>query len=187
MSVAGDAGRSSPRVGLIWAEAEGGVIGRDGGMPWHVPEDLAHFKQVTLGAPVIMGRKTWESLSPRFRPLPGRRNIVVTRRTDWSAEGAEIAASADAALELAAEGGDEWVWVIGGAELFASVIDRADRLEVTELRHDEVDAGAFAPADGDVLAPAIAAPFRLTAADPPRGSHTSRSGIRYRFLSYARA
>jgi len=62
-----------PRVGLIWAEARGGVIGRDGGMPWHVPEDLAHFKQVTFGSPVIMGRKTWDSLAPRFRPLPGRR------------------------------------------------------------------------------------------------------------------
>ena len=75
------------RSGLIWAESHGGVIGRDGGMPWHVPEDLAHFKEVTLGAPVIMGRKTWESLPPRFRPLPGRANIVVTRQADWAAAG----------------------------------------------------------------------------------------------------
>jgi dihydrofolate reductase len=179
------AGRPAPRVGMIWAEAEGGVIGRDGGMPWHVPEDLAHFKHVTLGAPVVMGRKTWESLSPRFRPLPGRRNIVVTRQADWSAEGAEVATSAEAALELAADGDDEWVWVIGGAELFAAVIDRVDRLEVTELRHD-ADA-AFAPADGDVRAPAILAAFRLTAADPLEGEHVSRSGIRYRFLTYSRA
>jgi dihydrofolate reductase len=174
-----------PGIGLIWAEAEGGVIGRDGGMPWHVPEDLAHFKQATLGAPVIMGRKTWQSLSPRFRPLPGRRNIIVTRQPDWAAEGAEVAGSVEAALELAADGDDERVWVIGGAELFAAVIDRADLLEVTELRHDDAD--AFAPADGDVRAPAIPAAFRLTAADPPEGSHTSRSGLHYRFLTYSSA
>jgi dihydrofolate reductase len=184
MSGGDAAGRPSPRIGLIWAEAEGGVIGRDGGMPWHVPEDLAHFKQVTLGAPVIMGRKTWESLSPRFRPLPGRRNIVVTRRADWSAEGAEVAGSAEAALELAADRDNEWVWIIGGAEMYQAVIDRAHRLEVTELRH----AGdAFVPVDGDVRAPAIPAAFRLTAADPIEGEHVSRSGIRYRWLRYDRA
>ena len=177
-------GRRPPRIGLIWAEAEGGVIGRDGGMPWHVPEDLAHFKQVTLGAPVIMGRKTWESLSPRFRPLPGRRNIVVTRQAEWSAEGAEVASSADAALEVAGDD-NEWVWVIGGAELFTAVIDRADRLEVTELRH--ADGDPFAPADDDVRAPAVPAVFRLITADPPKGEHVSSSGIRYRFLRYDRA
>lgn len=173
------------RIGLIWAEAEGGVIGRDGGMPWHVPEDLAHFKQITLGAPVIMGRKTWESLSPRFRPLPGRRNIVVTRQADWSAEGAEVTGSVEAALELAAERDDEWVWVTGGAEMYQAVIDRAHRLEVTELRHTDGD--PFAPADDDVRAPTIPAAFRLTAADPVEGEHVSRSGIRYRWLRYDRA
>ena len=83
---AGTADAAGPEVGLIWAEARGGVIGAGGGMPWHVPEDLAHFKALTGAAPVVMGRKTWESLPPRFRPLPGRRNIVVTRQTDWSAE-----------------------------------------------------------------------------------------------------
>jgi dihydrofolate reductase len=191
--------RSAPAIGLIWAEAEGRVIGRDGGMPWHVPEDLAHFKAVTLGAPVVMGRKTWESLPPRFRPLPGRRNIVVTRQTGWSAEGAHAAASVDDALSLAAsagrdggDGGDDsdgaddsdWVWVIGGAELFAATIARADRLEVTELRHD---AETFAAASGDVVAPAIdPARFVVSAADPAGGWHTSRSGIRYRFLTYTR-
>jgi len=181
-----DADAAAPAIGLIWAQAEGGVIGRDGGMPWHVPEDLAHFKEVTLGAPVVMGRKTWESLPPRFRPLPGRRNLVVTRQRDWSSEGAETAAAVEEAIGLAASGGVERVWVIGGAELFAAAIDRADRLEVTELRHP---AGAgFEPAPGDVLAPAIdPVAFRLAAADPAGGAHTSRSGIRYRFLSYPRA
>jgi dihydrofolate reductase len=191
----------APAIGLIWAEAEGRVIGRQGGMPWHVPEDLAHFKAVTLGAPVVMGRKTWESLPPRFRPLPGRRNIVVTRQTGWSAEGTDVAASVDDALALAATtttdddardvdasahdtDGGGWVWVIGGAELFTATIALADRLEVTELRHE---AEAFAAASGDVLAPAIdQARFAVSAVDPADGWHTSRSGIRYRFRTYTR-
>jgi dihydrofolate reductase len=186
MSEAGATSSATPpRVGLIWAEARGGVIGRDGGMPWHVPEDLAHFKQITFGAPVIMGRKTWDSLAPRFRPLPGRRNIVVTRQSRWSAEGAEVAASVDEALAAAAHDSAQRVWVIGGAELFATVIDLADRLEVTELRHAEDS--AFVPGDGDVRAPAIPTAFQLITADPTEGEHLARSGVRYRFLTYARA
>ncbi|WP_353809526.1 dihydrofolate reductase [Agromyces sp. SYSU T00194] len=94
--------RALPPIGLIWAEARGGVIGRDGVMPWHLPEDLAHFRDVTRGAPVIMGRRTWESLPPRFRPLPGRRNIVVSRDPAAAFDGAEHAASVPAALALAA-------------------------------------------------------------------------------------
>lgn len=153
-------------VGLVWAEAHGGVIGAGGGMPWHVPEDLAHFKTVTLGAPVVMGRRTWESFPERFRPLPGRRNIVVTRNGGWSADGAERAASLDEALVLA---GDGRTWVIGGGALFREAIARADLLEVTELDLD---------VDGDTHA-------------PPRDGwttveqgpwETSRTGIRYRFL-----
>lgn len=175
----GDAGgRRAPRIGLIWAEAEGGVIGRDGGMPWHVPEDLAHFKAATIGAPVIMGRKTWDSLSPRFRPLPGRRNIVVTRRHDWSADGAEVASSVDEALALAATDASEWVWVIGGAQLFEETIGRADRLEVTELD---------LAVDGDTFAPTPGGEWHAGAVDPGSGWHTSSSGIRYRFLTYSRA
>jgi dihydrofolate reductase len=173
---------TAPAIGLIWAEAEGGVIGRGGGMPWHVPEDLAHFKELTARAPVIMGRKTWDSLSPRFRPLPGRRNIVVTRQHDWAADGAEVALSVDDALALAAQGDVDRVWVIGGAQLFAETIGRADRLEVTELLHDD----AFAAVSGDVLAPAIDPSWRLAAIDPSADWHTSRSGIRYRFLTYSR-
>ena len=83
----------SPRIGLIWAEARGGVIGNDGVMPWHLPEDLAHFKQVTLNSAVVMGRKTWDSLPPRFRPLPDRRNIVVTRNPEWHADGVQTSHS----------------------------------------------------------------------------------------------
>ncbi|MBT2500475.1 dihydrofolate reductase [Agromyces sp. ISL-38] len=167
------------RIGLIWAEADDGVIGVGGVMPWHLPEDLAHFRDVTIGAPVVMGRKTWESLPPRFRPLPGRRNLVVTRQADAVFEGAEVAASVAAALELAAQGraDDEFVWIIGGAELYRQTIGVADRLEVTSL--DAVVAG-------DTVAPQVDASWRLTAADPVDGAHVSASGLEYRFLTYER-
>lgn len=163
------------RIGLVWAEAHG-VIGAGGGMPWHLPEDLAHFKQVTDGCPVVMGRRTWESLPPRFRPLPGRRNLVVTRQHDWADDGAERAASVDEALELAADGrsADAWTWVIGGADVYRQTIDRADRLEVTEI--DLAVAG-------DALAPAIVG-FRPASGDP--GWLTSRTGLAYRFRTYLR-
>lgn len=161
------------RVGLVWAEADGGVIGADGGMPWHVPEDLAHFKEVTLGAAVVMGRRTWESFPERFRPLPGRRNIVVTRTEGWSAEGAEAAASLTDALALA---GDGRVWVIGGGALFREAVDGADLLEVTELDLD---------VPGDTFAPSRAG-WSVRASDPEHGWHTSSRGIRYRFLRMER-
>ncbi|MCR2801499.1 dihydrofolate reductase [Microbacterium sp. zg-Y818] len=165
----------SAPIGLVWAEARGGVIGAEGGMPWHVPEDLAHFKAVTAEAPVIMGRKTWESFPARFRPLPGRRNIVVTRDPAWAAEGAERAGSLDAALQLADAGADapDRIWVIGGGGLFREAIDRADRLEVTELDLD---------VDGDTFAPDRSA-WRTVDTDPGEGWHTSRTGVRYRFLT----
>ena len=155
-------------VGLIWAEAKGGVIGAEGGMPWHVPEDLAHFKEVTLGAPVVMGRKTWDSLPERFRPLSGRENIVITRQQDWSAEGARRAATVAEAVR-----GQDRVWIIGGAEIFRQVIGGADRLEVTDLDL-EVAGDAYAPPK---------AGWRLV----DEGEwQTSRTGVRYRFLGYER-
>ncbi|MFC6357266.1 dihydrofolate reductase [Luethyella okanaganae] len=172
---------SPPGLGLIWAEARDGVIGNDGVMPWQVPEDLAHFKTVTLGGPVVMGRKTWDSLPARFRPLPGRRNIVVTRREDWQAEGADVAHSVDEALAIAedeaASAGDGFVWVIGGAEIFHSVIDRADRLEVTEID---------ARFEGDTVAPEIDARWGAADVDPVQGWHLSRTGVAFRFLRYER-
>lgn len=160
-------------VGLVWAEAHDGVIGADGAMPWHVPEDMAHFREVTGSAEVVMGRRTWESLPPRFRPLPGRRNIVVTRSAEWAEEGAERAGSLDEALALTT--GDE-VWVIGGGMLYAAAIGRADLLEVTRLD---------VTVDGDTRAPSTEGWSRV-AADPEEGWHTSRSGIRYRFETYRR-
>ena len=159
-------------IGLIWAEAHHGVIGAQGGMPWHVPEDLAHFKALTLGAPVVMGRRTWESFPAWFRPLPGRGNIVITRQEEWADAGAERAGSLDDALALAAEGDPEQIWVIGGGQLFRDAIDRADLLEVTELDLE---------VPGDTQAPDRSG-WRTTSVDPAEGWHTSRSGIRYRFL-----
>ncbi|OJU42049.1 MAG: dihydrofolate reductase [Microbacterium sp. 69-10] len=155
-------------AGLIWAEAEGGVIGAAGGMPWHVPEDLAHFKEITLGDPVIMGRRTWESLPERFRPLPGRENIVITRQQDWAAEGVRRAADIDEAVR-----GLDRMWFIGGSDIFRQVIGHADRLEVTELEL-KVDGDAFAPSREG---------WRLV----DEGEwETSRTGVRYRFLGYER-
>lgn len=162
------------RIGLIWAEARGGVIGSQGGMPWHVPEDLAHFRDVTTGSTVIMGRRTWESFPDRFRPLPGRRNIVVTRDPHWAAEGAERAGSLDAALALA--GAVETVWVIGGGQLYRAAVDRADVLEVTELDLD---------VEGDTIAPERHG-WQVARIDPEDGWALSRTGVRYRFLTLIR-
>ena len=129
---------------LIAAVARDGAIGRAGTMPWHLPQDLAHFKRTTLGCPVVMGRKTWESLPPRFRPLPGRRNVVVTRNTAWQADGAEAAPSLDAALERLRR--EERVFVIGGGELYAQALPHADGLVLTEVDIDVPDADTHFPA-----------------------------------------
>ncbi|MDP9026485.1 MAG: dihydrofolate reductase [Actinomycetota bacterium] len=143
-------------------------------MPWHVPEDMAHFKDLTMGTTVIMGRRTWDSFPDRFRPLPGRRNIVVTRDLSWSADGAEAVHSVEAALAL-----DPSPWIIGGAQLYAATLARADRLEVTEI--------AVSP-DGDAHAPAIdPALWATTPASDDGPWLTSRTGLDYRFLSFTRA
>lgn len=165
----------TPRLGLIWAEARGGVIGRDGGMPWHVPEDLAHFRAVTSGAPVIMGRRTWESFPARFRPLPNRRNIVVTQNASWTGDGAERAESLDAAVALAADAPE--IWVIGGARLFAEALPHADVLEVTELDLEVEGGDTFAPAH---------AGWSVAAVEPADGWAVSRTGVPYRFLTLTR-
>ncbi|KRB82806.1 diacylglycerol kinase [Sphingomonas sp. Root710] len=116
-----------PEVVFVLARARNGVIGRDGDLPWRLPADLKHFKALTQGAPMLMGRKTFESL-PGL--LPGRRHIVLTRDTGWSAEGAEVVHDADAAI-AAAE--DERLSVVGGAEIYALLLPRADRIEMTEV------------------------------------------------------
>lgn len=160
------------KLGLIFARARNGVIGRDGGLPWHLPEDLAHFKRVTMGCPVIMGRRTWDSLPERFRPLPGRTNIVVTRQGDWHAAGAARAASLEDAVALCA--GQPRGWVIGGAQLYACALPLADLAEVTEIDADF---------DGDVHAPVLGTHWRELAREP----HRSAQGLPFAFVTYRKA
>lgn len=160
------------RIHMIFARAANGVIGKDGVMPWHLPEDLAHFKRHTLGWPVIMGRKTWDSLPPRFRPLPGRKNIVITRQADWSAQGATAASSLDAALASCA--GAEEAWVIGGAQIYRQAEPLAERIEMTHIEQNF---------EGDAYAPTIGPVWRETA----REDHVSASGLKFSFITYQRA
>ena len=159
------------KIGLIWAQARNRVIGKNGVMPWHLPEDLAHFKRVTLNHPVIMGRKTWDSIPPRFRPLPGRTNIVVTRQPDWNENGAQRTSSLREALQLCENSAQ--VWVIGGAQIYAQALPLADELVVTEI-----DA-AF---DGDAHAPAIGPDWREVA----RERIVAASGLPLSFVIWHR-
>jgi dihydrofolate reductase len=154
---------------LIYARARNGTIGKDGQMPWHLPEDLAHFKRVTLGQPVIMGRKTWDSLPARFRPLPGRVNIVVTRQTDWHSDGALRAASMDEALRLCGDAPD--AWIIGGAEIYRQAEPLASTAVVTEI---DVDF------EGDAFAPGLGKNWH----EIQRESHVAASGLPFSFVTY---
>ena len=160
---------TSPHIHLIFARASNGVIGRDGRLPWHLPEDLAHFKRTTLGCPVIMGRKTWDSLPPKFRPLPGRLNFVVTRQPHWHAEGARRAASLAEALAACAGSAD--AWVIGGAEIYAQALPLARSAVVTEIDADF---------DGDAFAPQFGPAWVETRREP----HTSATGLSFSFVTY---
>jgi dihydrofolate reductase len=162
---------SMTRLNLIYARAANGVIGKDNALPWHLPEDLAHFKRTTLGSPVIMGRKTWDSLPPRFRPLPGRRNIVLTRDAAWQAEGAQRAGSV--AEAVAACGDATEAWVIGGAEVYRQALPHARRVVVTEIARDF---------DGDALAPALGPEWIETA----REAHTAANGLPFAFVTFER-
>jgi dihydrofolate reductase len=150
------------------------AIGRAGGLLWSDREDLQHFRRVTMGCPVIMGRKTWQSLPERFRPLPGRRNIVVTRDARWQGDGAERAGSLDDALALAA--GAQRAFVIGGGELYALALPRADELVLTEI--DATFGGA------DTFFPAF---DRLGFDETAREPRTAADGTRYAFVTYRRA
>ena len=157
------------RINLIFARAANGVIGKDNAMPWHLPEDLAHFKRLTQGCPVIMGRKTWDSLPPRFRPLPGRSNIVVTRQSDWQADGALRAASLPEALRLCGDAPD--IWVIGGADIYRQAEPLAVRAEVTEIAQDYA---------GDAYAPVLGPAWQETA----RAPQLAASGLSFAFVTY---
>jgi dihydrofolate reductase len=130
-----------PTIVLVAAVARNGVIGRAGGLAWNIPEDMAHFKAVTAGGTVIMGRSTWESIPQRFRPLPGRRNIVLSRQPGFTVPGAEVAATVEAGLAMALKSPTDapspsTVFIIGGAQVYAAALPLAHRLELTEIQHD---------------------------------------------------
>jgi dihydrofolate reductase len=156
---------------LIAAVARDGAIGRHNDLLWHEPRDQKHFRDSTLGCPVIMGRKTWESLPARFRPLPGRRNVVVSRNAHYAAPGAERAASLDAALALL-EGCDK-VFVMGGGELYAAALPRADELMLTEIERDFPDAEIHFPKFD-----------RSAFAVVSRELHRSADGTEFAFVTY---
>lgn len=160
------------KLSLVAAVARGSVIGQGDAIPWRVPEDLAHFRELTMGHPVVMGRRTWDSLPRRFRPLPGRRNVVVTRDPDWQADGAERAASLDDGLRLVSDAAQ--VFVIGGAELYAAALSRADVLELTEIDLD---------VEGDVLFPHW---DRAAFEEVARKPRVSADGTALAFVTYAR-
>ena len=160
----------SGRVGLIWAQSTSGIIGRDNGIPWRLPEDQARFKELTLGSTVVMGRLTWESLPAKVRPLPGRRNVVITRQAGYVADGAEVVTSLrDAPLDDA--------WVIGGAQIYTLALPLATRCEVTEVDID------LPREDDDAVAPVLDEQWICTDGD----WLVSDAGLRYRFSSYRRS
>lgn len=160
-------------LGLIYARARNGVIGQHGAMPWHLPEDLAHLKKTTMGTPVIMGRKTWDSLPERFKPLPGRRNIVVTRDPDWRPLGESVDVPRAASIEDAVRccGGASKAWVIGGAEILRAALPLARHAVVTEIDADF---------EGDTVAPPLGAGW----SEISREAHLSQTGLRFCFVNY---
>ena len=157
---------------IIVAVAKNRVIGKDNTLIWNIPEDMAHFKALTAGQTVVMGRKTWESLPPRFRPLPGRRNVVISRQADYAAPGAEVANSLENALQLASTA--ESVFIIGGEQIYKQAMAVADRLEITDVDLE--------PA-GDAWFPEIAATdWSVTQKNTP----PSQSGTGFSFVTYRR-
>jgi dihydrofolate reductase len=162
-----------PHLALIAAIDRHRAIGRNGDLLWQNKLDQQHFRQATMGCPVIMGRKTWDSLPPRFRPLPGRRNIVVTGNRGWQSQGAEAAGSLQAALDLVADAGR--VFVIGGGQLYAQALPQADELVLTEIDTSFERADTFFPVFDR-------ASFRMAARD----EHVADDGTRFAFVRYVR-
>lgn len=157
-------------IHLIYARARNGVIGRNGALPWHLPEDLAHFKRCTMGNPVLMGRKTWDSIPLKFRPLPGRLNLVLTRQASWQAQGAQRVAGIDEALAQCPP--NATLWVIGGAELYALAEPLASQAMVTEIDADF---------EGDAHAPILGPLWR----ENDRSLRHSSNGMAFSLVTYA--
>lgn len=156
-------------LAAIWAESVDGYIGRDGGLPWHLPEDLAHFRRCTGRDVVVMGRRTWESLPDRFRPLPGRENVVLSADVELRLPGAVVVDGVDAALAAVA---GRTAWVIGGAQVYRAFLGHVERIELTEV---DLVVGGGTPA------PQLDGGWVTVSTDPVDGWHTSATGVRYRF------
>jgi dihydrofolate reductase len=157
---------------MVWAQSAGGVIGADGALPWHLPEDLRLFRALTLGSTVVMGRRTWESLPPRVRPLPGRRNVVLSSTLDPAEPGARVARSVDDVLAL-----HEDLWVIGGGGVYGAFLPHADEVVLTEV-------DAVLP--GDTWAPQLGPDWVLGARVPGTGWAESTAGLRFRVSQWRR-
>jgi dihydrofolate reductase len=156
-------------ISLIVAAAENDVIGRDGGLPWHLPADLARFKSLTMGKPIVMGRRTFESIG---KPLPGRRNIVVTRQADYEAPGCEVVGSVDAAI--AAAGDVEEIMVIGGSRLYEAFLPLADRIYLTRV---------YADVGGDTCFPTLeAGAWRVVSREAGAAGARNEFGMRFDVL-----
>lgn len=162
-------------LSLVWAQSADRMIGRDGVLPWRLPEDLARFRELTAGHPVIMGRRTWDSLPERFRPLPGRQNVVLTRQAGVAGDGAVVAHSVADALALV--DGDD-TWVIGGHDVYVAFLPLAERVELTQV---DVVVGE------GTRAPALGLGWEVTRRDPAQGWSTSATGLRYRFYTLVRS
>lgn len=129
-------------LSLLVAAAENNVIGKDNQLPWHLPNDLKYFKNLTWGMPILMGRKTFDSIG---KPLPGRKSVVITRNKDWQQENVEVVHSVEEAIAFAKQEDVKEIFVIGGAEIFNTSFDQADRIYLTRV-HQEVEGDAFFPA-----------------------------------------
>ncbi|WP_249523234.1 dihydrofolate reductase [Modestobacter marinus] len=159
-------------VRMLWAQSSSGVIGADGALPWHLPEDLRLFRPLTTGGTVVMGRRTWESLPERFRPLPGRRNVVLSSTLDAAEPGALVVRSVAEALAL-----DGDLWVIGGGAVYGAFLPHADELVVTEV-DVQVAGDTWAPRPGPDWAPGASA--------PGSGWSVSTTGLRFRVTRWGR-
>lgn len=170
------------RFGMVWAQSRNGIIGDAGSMPWHLPEDLIHFQRITRGHPIIMGRRTWESLPPRLRPLKERTSVVVTSHEEVAEEvlekgGFVVSSTADAVNVAREQPGAEEIWVIGGGKIYAALLPLADTLVITRI---DVDL------EGDTKAPTFDENWQQLTQAPDSGWFESMSGLRYRFELWER-
>lgn len=166
------------KIGMIWAQDVNGVIGKANRLPWNIPEDLQHFKNMTTGHPVIMGRKTWQSFPQKYRPLPNRTNIVMSRNLNnfekpfyknvfW------VSTPQQALAAAASSPGSEQIWVIGGAEIFAQFLPLAEKIVITQINKTHT---------GDTFAPKLDNKWALSVSNSDKNWRTNQAGLEYRFL-----